>query len=85
MKLLAERARQRQQEAALLGLSQEDIKAYGKKRKWADGASSPSSGPTKDKREGVVTRLAPTHQTTTMVTVSPYAFTQLTGPYSRFM
>ncbi|XP_037387274.1 methylcytosine dioxygenase TET3 isoform X2 [Pygocentrus nattereri] len=85
MKLLAERARQRQQEAALLGLSQEDIKAYSKKRKWADGASSPSSGPTKDKREGVVTRLAPTHQTTTMVTVSPYAFTQLTGPYSRFM
>lgn len=85
MKLLAERARQRQQEAALLGLSQEEIKAYGKKRKWADGVSSPSSGPTKDKREGVVTRMAPTQHTTTMATVSPYAFTQLTGPYSRFM
>ncbi|KAG9262064.1 methylcytosine dioxygenase TET3-like [Astyanax mexicanus] len=85
MKLLAERARQRQQEAALLGLSQEEIKAYAKKRKWADGASSPSSGPTKDRREGVVTRMAPTQHTTTMVTLSPYAFTQLTGPYSRFM
>ncbi|XP_026881792.2 methylcytosine dioxygenase TET3 [Electrophorus electricus] len=85
MKMLAERAKQRQQEAALLGLSQEDIKAYGKKRKWADGAASPSSGATKDRRDGVVTRLAPTQHTTTMVTVSPYAFTQLTGPYSRFM
>ncbi|XP_066510930.1 methylcytosine dioxygenase TET3-like [Hoplias malabaricus] len=85
MKLLAERARQRQQEAALLGLSQEEIKAYTKKRKWADSASSTSSGQTKDKREGVVTRMAPTQHTTTTATVSPYAFTQLTGPYSRFM
>ncbi|XP_053084787.1 methylcytosine dioxygenase TET3 isoform X3 [Pangasianodon hypophthalmus] len=84
MKLLAERARQRQQEAALLGLSQEDIKAYAKKRKWADGVVSSTSEPTKDKREGV-TRLAPTQHTTTMVTVSPYAFTRVTGPYSCFM
>ncbi|XP_060763493.1 methylcytosine dioxygenase TET3 isoform X3 [Neoarius graeffei] len=84
MKLLAERARQRQQEAALLGLSQEDIKAYAKKRKWADGLVSSTSEPTKDKREGV-TRLAPTQHTTTMVTVSPYAFTRVTGPYSCFM
>ncbi|MCJ8747124.1 hypothetical protein PDJAM_G00149820 [Pangasius djambal] len=84
MKLLAERARQRQQEAALLGLSQEDIKAYAKKRKWADGVVSSTSEPTKDKREAV-TRLAPTQHTTTMVTVSPYAFTRVTGPYSCFM
>ncbi|MCI4392899.1 hypothetical protein PGIGA_G00151220 [Pangasianodon gigas] len=84
MKLLAERARQRQQEAALLGLSQEDIKAYAKKRKWADGVVSSTSEPTKDKREGV-TRLALTQHTTTIVTVSPYAFTRVTGPYSCFM
>uniref|UniRef100_A0A673N9Z9 Methylcytosine dioxygenase TET n=1 Tax=Sinocyclocheilus rhinocerous TaxID=307959 RepID=A0A673N9Z9_9TELE len=85
MKLLAERARQRQQEAALLGLSEEDIKAYGKKRKWVAGSASPSPGQTKDKREGVVTRMAPTQHTTTMVTVSPYPSTHLTGPYSRFV
>ncbi|XP_030647268.1 methylcytosine dioxygenase TET3 [Chanos chanos] len=85
MKLLAERARQRQQEAALLGLPQDDIKAYGKKRKWASSAASPGPGQCKDKREGVVTRLAPTQHTTTMVTVSPFAFTQLTGHYSRFL
>ncbi|XP_052411381.1 methylcytosine dioxygenase TET3-like isoform X1 [Carassius gibelio] len=85
MKLLAERAQQRQQEAALLGLSQEDIKAYGKKRKWAAGSASPSTGQAKDKREGVVTRMAPTQHTTTMVTVSPYPSTHLTGPYSRFV
>lgn len=84
MKVLAERARQRQQEAALLGLSQEDIKAYAKKRKWADGVASSNSEPTKDKREGVA-RLAPTQHTTTMVTVSPYAFTRVTGPYNCFM
>lgn len=87
MKLLAERALQRQQEAALLGLSQDDIKALGKKRKWgATGAgASPGPGQSKDKREGPVTRLAPTHHTTSMVTVSPYAFTRLTGPYSHFV
>lgn len=85
MKLLAERARQRQQEAALLGLSQEDIKAYGKKRKWAVGSASPSPGQTKDKREGVMTRMAPTQHTTTIVTVSPYPSTHITGPYSRFV
>ncbi|XP_070760178.1 methylcytosine dioxygenase TET3 [Enoplosus armatus] len=87
MKLLAERALQRQQEAALLGLSQEDIKALGKKRKWGAtvAGASPGPGQIKDKREGPVTRLAPTFQTTSMVTVSPYAFTRLTGPYSHFV
>ncbi|XP_078141141.1 methylcytosine dioxygenase TET3 isoform X1 [Centroberyx gerrardi] len=87
MKLLAERALQRQQEAALLGLSQEDIKALGKKRKWGAMAAGASPGPgqSKDKREGPVTRLAPTLHTTSTVTVSPYAFTHLTGPYSHFV
>ncbi|XP_019121491.2 methylcytosine dioxygenase TET3 isoform X2 [Larimichthys crocea] len=87
MKLLAERALQRQQEAALLGLSQEDIKALGKKRKWGAtvAGASPGPGQCKDKREGPVTRLAPTFHTTSTVTVSPYAFTRLTGPYSHFV
>ncbi|KAA8592946.1 hypothetical protein FQN60_018401, partial [Etheostoma spectabile] len=86
MKLLAERALQRQQEAALLGLSQDDIKALGKKRKWGAtvAGASPGPGQCKDKREGPVTRLAPTFHTSSMVTVSPYAFTRLTGPYSHF-
>ncbi|XP_056601030.1 methylcytosine dioxygenase TET3 isoform X3 [Triplophysa dalaica] len=85
MKLLAERARQRQQEAALLGLSQEEIKAYGKKRKWATESASPLPGQAKDKREGAVTRMASTQHTTTIVTVSPYPSTHITGPYSRFV
>ncbi|XP_042277084.1 methylcytosine dioxygenase TET3 isoform X3 [Thunnus maccoyii] len=87
MKLLAERALQRQQEAALLGLSQEDIKALSKKRKWGAtvAGASPGPGQSKDKREGPVTRLAPTFHTTSMVTVSPYAFTRLTGPYSHYV
>lgn len=87
MKLLAERALQRQQEAALLGLSQEEIKALSKKRKWGATAAGTTPGPgqSKDKREGPVTRLAPTFHTTSMVTVSPYAFTRLTGPYSHFV
>ncbi|KAK7933445.1 hypothetical protein WMY93_004341 [Mugilogobius chulae] len=41
MKLLAERALQRQQEAALLGLSQDEIKALGKKRKWGPRRQGP--------------------------------------------
>ncbi|XP_030593043.1 methylcytosine dioxygenase TET3 isoform X2 [Archocentrus centrarchus] len=87
MKLLAERALQRQQEAALLGLSQEDIKTLGKKRKWGAmvAGASPGPGQSKDKKEGPVTRLAPTFYTTSVVTVSPYAFTRLTGPYSHFV
>ncbi|XP_034397691.1 methylcytosine dioxygenase TET3 isoform X2 [Cyclopterus lumpus] len=87
MKLLAERALQRQQEAALLGLSQEDIKALGKKRKWGAtvAGASPGPGQFKDKREGPVTRLAPTFHTSSTVTVSPYAFTRLTGPYSHYV
>ncbi|KAM3867898.1 methylcytosine dioxygenase TET3 [Diretmus argenteus] len=87
MKLLAERALQRQQEAALLGLSQEDIKALGKKRKWGSmmAGASPGPGQSKDKREGPVTRVAPTVHTTSTVNVSPYAFTHLTGPYSHFV
>ncbi|XP_067376997.1 methylcytosine dioxygenase TET3 isoform X1 [Channa argus] len=87
MKLLAERALQRQQEAALLGLSQDEIKALGKKRKWGTtvAGASPGPGQSKDKREGPVTQFAPTFHTTSMVTVSPYAFTRLTGPYSHFV
>uniref|UniRef100_A0A8C9S3V3 Methylcytosine dioxygenase TET n=1 Tax=Scleropages formosus TaxID=113540 RepID=A0A8C9S3V3_SCLFO len=87
MKLLAERALQRQQEAALLGLSQEDIKAYGKKRKWGTMAGGASAGPGqgKERREGVTTRQAPTQHSTSIITVSPYAFSQLTGPYSRWV
>lgn len=87
MKLLAERALQRQQEAALLGLSQEDIKTLGKKRKWGAtvAGASPGPGQSKDKKEGPVTRFSPSFYTTSMVTVSPYAFTRLTGPYSHFV
>ncbi|XP_077571121.1 methylcytosine dioxygenase TET3-like isoform X1 [Stigmatopora nigra] len=90
MKMLAERAVQRQQEAALLGLSQEEIKALSKKRKWgtmatAAAAAKPGAGQSKDKREGPVTRLAPTCHTTSTVNACPYAFTQLTGPYSTFV
>ncbi|KAM9392696.1 methylcytosine dioxygenase TET3 [Pholidichthys leucotaenia] len=87
MKLLAERALQRQQEAALLGLSQEDIKVLGKKRKWGAVAAGASPGPgqSKDKKEGPMTRLSHTYCTTSIVTVSPYAFTCLTGPYSHFV
>lgn len=87
MKLLAERALQRQQEAALLGLSQEDIKTLGKKRKWGATVtgSSPGPGQSKDKKFGPVTRLSSTFNTTSLVTVSPYAFTRLTGPYSHFV
>ncbi|XP_019740727.1 methylcytosine dioxygenase TET3 isoform X2 [Hippocampus comes] len=84
MKMLAERALQRQQEAALLGLSQDELKALSKKRKWGATAAGAMSGvgQSKEKREGPVTRLAPTFHTTSMVNVSPYTFTRLTGPYS---
>ncbi|XP_028269037.1 methylcytosine dioxygenase TET3 isoform X2 [Parambassis ranga] len=86
MKLLAERALQRQQKAALLGLSQDDIKTLGKKRKWGSlvAGASPGPGQSIDK-EGPVTRFAHTFHTNSVVTVSPYAFTRVTGPYSHFV
>lgn len=86
MKLLAERALQRQQKAALLGLSQDDIKTLGKKRKWGSMVAGASPGPGQSiDKEGPVTRFAHSFQTNSVVTVSPYAFTRVTGPYSHFV
>ncbi|XP_028312481.1 methylcytosine dioxygenase TET3 isoform X2 [Gouania willdenowi] len=86
-KLLAEQNLQRQQEALLLGLSQEEIKALAKKRKWGSTAAGASPGPlqSKDKKEGPFTRLSSTFHTSSVVTVSSYAFTRLTGPYRNFV
>uniref|UniRef100_A0A8C4RD88 Methylcytosine dioxygenase TET n=1 Tax=Erpetoichthys calabaricus TaxID=27687 RepID=A0A8C4RD88_ERPCA len=87
MKVLAERARQRQEEAARLGLSQEDMKAYGKKRKWgASNAASPApESQPKKKKDSLPTRVSSTLITNSIITVSSYAYTQLTGPYSRWI
>ncbi|XP_060107276.1 methylcytosine dioxygenase TET3 isoform X2 [Heteronotia binoei] len=82
MKQLAERARARQEEAARLGL-QQDIKAFGKKRKWGGGlAAEPEH---KEKKDSVPTRQALAIPTNSAITVSSYAYTKVTGPYSRWI
>lgn len=82
MKQLAERARARQEEAARLGL-QQDIKAFGKKRKWGGGlAAEPQH---KEKKDLVPTRQAVAIPTNSAITVSSYAYTKVTGPYSRWI
>lgn len=82
MKQLAERARARQEEAARLGL-QQDIKAFGKKRKWGGGlAAEPQH---KEKKDTVPTRQAVAIPTNSAITVSSYAYTKVTGPYSRWI
>uniref|UniRef100_A0ABM5EPD9 Methylcytosine dioxygenase TET n=2 Tax=Pogona vitticeps TaxID=103695 RepID=A0ABM5EPD9_9SAUR len=83
MKQLAERARARQEEAARLGLQEEDIKPFGKKRKWGGGlAAEPQL---KERKDSVPTRQALALPTNSAVTVSSYAYTKVTGPYSRWI
>nr|XP_034976957.1 methylcytosine dioxygenase TET3 isoform X1 [Zootoca vivipara] len=82
MKQLAERARARQEEAARLGL-QQDIKAFGKKRKW--GGSVATEPQQKEKKDTVPTRQALAIPTNSAITVSSYAYTKVTGPYSRWI
>ncbi|XP_044515185.1 methylcytosine dioxygenase TET3 [Gracilinanus agilis] len=82
MKQLAERARARE-EAARLGLGHPDVKPYGKKRKWG-GAAAPEPQP-EEKRSPVPTRHVPAITTDSVVTVSSYAYTKVTGPYSRWI
>ncbi|XP_037863055.1 methylcytosine dioxygenase TET3 isoform X1 [Chlorocebus sabaeus] len=83
MKQLAERARARQEEAARLGLGQQEAKLYGKKRKW--GGAMVAEPQQKEKKGVVPTRQALAVPTDSAVTVSSYAYTKVTGPYSRWI
>uniref|UniRef100_UPI00398E9341 methylcytosine dioxygenase tet3-like isoform X1 n=2 Tax=Pristiophorus japonicus TaxID=55135 RepID=UPI00398E9341 len=82
MKILAERAKQRQEEAARLGLPLVNPKLLGKKRKWG---STPTTDTEHDKKDYFPTRQAMTITTNTVITVSSYAYTQVTGPYNRWI
>ncbi|XP_020383558.2 methylcytosine dioxygenase tet3-like isoform X1 [Rhincodon typus] len=82
MKILAERAKQRQEEAARLGLPLVNTKLLGKKRKWG---SAPTADIEHDKKDYFPTRQAMTITTNTVITVSSYAYTQVTGPYNRWI
>ncbi|XP_062065663.1 LOW QUALITY PROTEIN: methylcytosine dioxygenase TET3 [Lepus europaeus] len=83
MKQLAERARARQEEAARLGLGQQEAKLYGKKRKW--GGAAAVEPQQQEKKGAVPTRQALAVPTDSAVTVSSYAYTKVTGPYSRWI
>ncbi|XP_076990707.1 methylcytosine dioxygenase TET3 isoform X2 [Tamandua tetradactyla] len=83
MKQLAERARARQEEAARLGLGQQEAKLYGKKRKW--GGAIVAEPQQKEQKGVVPTRQALAAPTDSAVTVSSYAYTKVTGPYSRWI
>ncbi|KAM4749065.1 methylcytosine dioxygenase TET3 [Rhinophrynus dorsalis] len=82
MKQLAERARIRQEEAARLGIKQE-VKGFGKKRKW--GGAAATEAPPIEKNDTIPTRQAATIFTNSATTASFYAYTKVTGPYSRWI
>ncbi|XP_056670669.1 methylcytosine dioxygenase TET3 isoform X3 [Monodelphis domestica] len=82
MKQLAERARARE-EAARLGLSHPEAKPYGKKRKW--GGTAAPEPQHEEKKNPIPTRHVPAITTDSVVTVSSYAYTKVTGPYSRWI
>ncbi|XP_055518279.1 methylcytosine dioxygenase tet3-like isoform X3 [Leucoraja erinacea] len=82
VKILAERAKQRQEEAARLGLPLVNSKLLGKKRKWG---STLTTDIDLGKKDFFPTRQALTITTNTVITVSSYAYTQVTGPYNRWI
>ncbi|XP_075714596.1 methylcytosine dioxygenase TET3 isoform X2 [Rhinoderma darwinii] len=82
MKLLAERARIRQEEAARLGIKTE-VKGFGKKRKW--GGAATTETPPVEKKDSIPTRQAAPIMTNSFTTSSSYAYTKVTGPYSRWI
>nr|ADU77105.1 putative methylcytosine dioxygenase isoform 1 [Xenopus laevis] len=82
MKLLAERARVKEEEAARLGIKQE-VKSLGKKRKW--GGAATTETPPVEKKDFIPTRQATTILTDSATTAFSYAYTKVTGPYSRFI
>ncbi|XP_063788186.1 methylcytosine dioxygenase TET3 isoform X2 [Pseudophryne corroboree] len=82
MKQLAERARLRQEEAARLGIKQE-VKGFGKKRKW--GGATTTETPPVDNKDTIPTRQTATLLTNSFTTSSSYAYTKVTGPYSRWI
>ncbi|XP_053573734.1 methylcytosine dioxygenase TET3 isoform X2 [Bombina bombina] len=82
MKLLAERTRARQEEAARLGIK-EEVKGFGKKRKW--GGATTTETPQVEKKDFIATRQAATLITNSATTASSYAYTKVTGPYSRWI
>lgn len=82
MKQLAERARLRQEEAARLGIK-EEVKGFGKKRKW--GGAATTETPPVEKKDSVPTRQAAPTMTNSFTTSSSYAYTKVTGPYSRWI
>ncbi|XP_078095498.1 methylcytosine dioxygenase tet3-like isoform X1 [Mustelus asterias] len=82
VKILAERAKQRQEEAARLGLPLVNTKLLGKKRKWGN---TPTADTEHEKKDYFPTRQAMTITTNTVITVSSYAYTQVTGPYNRWI
>uniref|UniRef100_A0A8C5M0R7 Methylcytosine dioxygenase TET n=1 Tax=Leptobrachium leishanense TaxID=445787 RepID=A0A8C5M0R7_9ANUR len=83
MKMLAERARVKQEEAARLGIKTE-AKSLGKKRKWGGGATTTETPPI-EKIDIIPTRQAAIVLTNSATTASSYAYTKVTGPYSRWI
>ncbi|KAJ1091072.1 hypothetical protein NDU88_004200 [Pleurodeles waltl] len=81
MRQLEEKAKARQEEAARLGL-QEDLKSLCKKRKW--GGTLIAESLQNEKKE-IPTRQAVAIPTNSAVTVSSYAYSKVTGPYSRWI
>ncbi|XP_040270327.1 methylcytosine dioxygenase TET3 isoform X2 [Bufo bufo] len=82
MKALAERARLRQEEAARLGIK-EEVKGFGKKRKW--GGAATTETPPVENKDSIPTRQAAPILTNSFTTSSSYAYTKVTGPYSRWI
>ncbi|KAM4677463.1 methylcytosine dioxygenase TET3 isoform 2-T3 [Discoglossus pictus] len=82
MKQLAERARVRQEEASRLGIK-EEVKVLSKKRKW--GGAATTETPPIEKKDSIPTRQAATILTNSATTASSYAYTKVTGPYSRWI